>query len=151
MDRAGLNTRLLDILDDMPNVTLFFNHKLTGADFRTRKAWFEVRDRDRPGGGGNGRPREIEVGFDLMIGADGAHSAVRYHLMKFSRMDYQQEYIDTLWCEFRIHAKPTTPKSDPKARFAISPNHLHIWPGRDCMFIAIASEVSRPMREIRPC
>ncbi|PNY24899.1 Kynurenine 3-monooxygenase [Tolypocladium capitatum] len=137
IDRSDLNSRLLDILDSMPNVKLFFNHKLTGADFRTHRAWFEARDRDASP---NDRPREIEITFDLMIGADGAHSAMRYHLMKFSRMDYQQEYIDTLWCEFQLSARETGPKDGPWAKFRISPNHLHIWPGKDFMFIAIPSE-----------
>ncbi|KAM3555302.1 hypothetical protein MY1884_005664 [Beauveria asiatica] len=134
MDRGALNARLLDALEDMPNVELFFNHKLTGADFRTRKAWIENRDRLSP----SGRPREMEIDFDIMLGADGAHSAVRYHMMKFSRMDYQQEYIDTLWCEFRI--EPGKARADGSETWKISPNHLHIWPGKDFMFIAIPSE-----------
>ncbi|KEY65097.1 hypothetical protein S7711_08166 [Stachybotrys chartarum IBT 7711] len=138
IDRGGLNSKLLDILDSDPNVKLLFNHKLTGADFRTRKAWLEVRDRDSAD---KDRPKEIEISFDLMIGADGAHSAVRYHMMKFQRMNYQQEYIDTLWCEFRIDSRSETPGTiDPLAKFRISPNHLHIWPGKDFMFIAIPSD-----------
>lgn len=120
----------------MPNVKLVFNHKLTGADFKKRKAWFEVAGNPTS----TGRNREIEVDFDLMIGADGAHSAARYHLMKYARMDYQQEYIDTLWCEFQIPAQETT--WHVEERFCISPNHLHIWPGKDFMFIAIPSFVS---------
>ncbi|KAK3936867.1 hypothetical protein QBC46DRAFT_394091 [Diplogelasinospora grovesii] len=132
IDRGGLNKRLLDILEEMPNVKFFFNHKLTGADFRKNKAWFEVRE---------GEHRELEVGFDLMIGADGAHSAVRYHMMKYTRMDYSQEYIDTLWCEFQIApADDGAIMVDQKSNFRISPNHLHIWPGKDFMFIAIPSE-----------
>ena len=121
----------------MPNVQLFFNHKLTGADFQIRKAWLEVRDKRVAAAN---RPKEIEITFDLMIGADGAHSAVRYHIMKFARMDYQQEYIDTLWCEFRIDAHETPGEQGTLDRFRISPNHLHIWPGKDFMFIAIPSE-----------
>jgi hypothetical protein len=121
----------------MPNVRLFFNHKLTGADFRKCKAWFEVKGDDLP----NGRAREIEIDFDFMIGADGAHSAVRYHLMKFVRMNYHQEYIDTLWCEFQIKPREEWQKEEPLSRYQISPNHLHIWPGKDFMFIAIPSEV----------
>ncbi|KAI0015727.1 FAD/NAD(P)-binding domain-containing protein [Xylariomycetidae sp. FL0641] len=136
IDRAGLNKCLLDILESMPNVKFFFSHKLTGADFKRCKAWFEVRDEKTD----SGRPREVEIGFDFMIGADGAHSAVRYHLMKFMRMDYQQEYIDTLWCEFQIKPKPTIAEQDRDARFRISPNHLHIWPGKKFMFIAIPSD-----------
>ncbi|CAJ2500120.1 Uu.00g029730.m01.CDS01 [Anthostomella pinea] len=136
IDRAGLNKRLLDILEAMPNVKFFFNHKLTGADFKQRKAWFEVRGQTSS----SGRPEEVEIDFDFMIGADGAHSAVRYHLMKFARMDYSQEYIDTLWCEFQIPPRTDSGDKGPNSRFHISPNHLHIWPGKQFMFIAIPSE-----------
>lgn len=144
MDRAGLNKSLLDSLDKMPNVTLYFNHKLTGANFDSKTAWFEQQKRapradqvqnptQNSDEKNQNRPVEISVGFDLLIGADGAHSAVRYHMMKYAQVAYQQEYIDTLWCEFRIEAKKPGPS------FAISPNHLHIWPGRSFMFIAIPS------------
>jgi kynurenine 3-monooxygenase len=137
VDRAGLNTRLLDILEGMPNVKFFFNHKLAGADFKRRKAWFEIRGQKvKPS-----HPEEIEVDFDFMMGADGAHSAVRYHLMKYVQMDYQQEYIDTLWCEFKIMPKSTATPDDPNSKFRISPNHLHIWPAKQFMFIAIPSDV----------
>lgn len=122
-------------------MTFFFNHKLTGADFRNNKAWFEVRG-DGPRSHGQ-RAREIEVDFDFMIGADGAHSAVRYHMMKYTRMDYEQVYIDTMWCEFQIQPKTTAPDASLDSKFAISPNHLHIWPGKEFMFIAIPSGVCR--------
>jgi kynurenine 3-monooxygenase len=123
----------------MPNVKLFFNHKLTGADLRRKKAWFEVV-------GGKektleSRDKEIEIAFDFIIGADGAHSATRYHMMKYTRMNYKQEYIDTLWCEFTILARERN-KDNPESRFAISPHHLHIWPGHEFMFIAIPNYVS---------
>ncbi|KAI1365573.1 FAD/NAD(P)-binding domain-containing protein [Xylaria arbuscula] len=136
VDRAGLNKRLLDILEEMPNVKFFFNHKLTGADFKKRKAWFEKRDQAAT----SDRPVEIEIGFDFMIGADGAHSAVRYHLMKFTRMNYNQVYIDTLWCEFQISPQQLSTSQPAESKFRISPNHLHIWPGKDFMFIAIPSD-----------
>jgi kynurenine 3-monooxygenase len=122
------------MLEEMPNVTFFFDHKLVGADFRKNRAWFQVMSKD-------GSEKEKEVSFDLMVGADGAHSAVRYHMMKYTRMNYQQEYIDTLWCEFQIQPEAVTPRSSQRSKFKISPNHLHIWPGRDFMFIAIPSEV----------
>ncbi|KAK4184924.1 putative monooxygenase [Podospora australis] len=139
IDRGGLNKRLLDILEAMPNVKFFFNHKLTGADFKKNKAWFEVRE-NGSSKSEDERAREIEIGFDLMIGADGAHSAVRYHLMKYTRMDYEQQYIDTLWCEFQIQPKENPKDETLKSKFRISPNHLHIWPGKEFMFIAIPSD-----------
>ncbi|MCJ1356271.1 MAG: kynurenine 3-monooxygenase, mitochondrial precursor [Icmadophila ericetorum] len=143
VDRAGLNKKILDALEKMPNVKFFFNHKLTGADFAKSLAWFERKSvprtdhaqnpthTEKPPKEEENRDPEIEIKFDFMIGADGAHSAVRYHLMKFERLNYQQEYVDTLWCELDIKPNPTT------GDFAISPNHLHIWPGRDFMFIAL--------------
>lgn len=118
-------------MEALPNVKFFFNHKLVGADFKQKKAWFETKSQQNIA--------ELEVNFDLLIGADGAHSAARYHLMKYTRMDYRQEYIDTLWCEFTIEPKEDFQKDLPNSKFRISPNHLHIWPGKEHMFIAIPS------------
>ena len=131
IDRAGLNKRLLDELEELPNAKLFFNYKLTGANFDKGLAWFETKNNAMT----ESRNPEIEVKYNLLLGADGAHSATRHHLMKYTRMDFRQEYIDTLWCEFQI-----PPTGD--GEFRISPNHLHIWPAGDSMFIAIPDSVS---------
>jgi kynurenine 3-monooxygenase len=125
MDRTGLNKTLLDHLEAMPNVKLIFNHKVVGVDFRKKVAWFEHRTKSPEEQG-----EEFEISFDLMIGADGAHSAVRYHLMKFVPMSFQQEYIDKLWCQFHV---PPSLSGD----FRIPPNYLHIWPQDDSMLIAL--------------
>ncbi|PHH54685.1 Kynurenine 3-monooxygenase [Ceratocystis fimbriata CBS 114723] len=136
MDRTILNKTLLDTLEAQPNVKIFFSHKLTGVDFRKNEAWFEIN-----GQSPTEKPREeIRISFDFLIGADGAHSLTRYHLMKFTRMNFQQEYVDTLWCEFRIDPLEPDSSCENKPRFAISPGHLHIWPGKDFMFIAIPSD-----------
>jgi kynurenine 3-monooxygenase len=125
MDRTGLNKTLLDRLDSMSNVKFFFNRKVVSVDFRKKLAWFENRTKNDPS-----KSDDIEVTFDLLIGADGAHSAVRYHLMKFVPMSYQQEYIDKLWCQFLV---PPAADGD----FRLPPNYLHIWPQDDSMFIAL--------------
>ena len=141
VDRGALNKTLLDHLDRTDNVKFFFHHKLTGVDFRKRKAWFEVRNPSQSPT--PERPIETEVDFDIILGCDGAHSSVRYHMMKFVRMDYTQSYIDTLWCEFTIPPASqdglSPPSKSPSAKdgFATSPSHLHIWPGKNEMFIAI--------------
>lgn len=147
VDRGDLNTRLLDELENMPNAKLRFGHKITGVDFRRRLAWLEQKGTSRRPSentrysGRPGRPEEIEIDFDLILGCDGAHSSVRFHMMKFVRLDFKQTYIDTLWCEFQI---PPAEAGDCKTAsakdgFRTSPNHLHIWPGTDKMFIAIPS------------
>lgn len=130
LDRASLNKTLLDHLESMPNVTFFFNHKLIGVDFKKRLAWF---DRHQKKEDPSTRGDEFEVAFDFMIGADGAHSAARYHLMKFVPMTYQQEYIDKLWCQFHVPASP-------EGEYRIPPNYLHIWPQGDSMFIALPNQ-----------
>ena len=134
VDRNDLNKRILIKLGSMPNVKLFFKQKLIGADYDNKKAWFEdlSSGASRPGK----RAPEHEIMFDLMIGADGAHSAVRYHLMKFSRLDYSQSYIDCLWTEFTMTPGSSSPYTDG---YRISPNHLHIWPAGSSMFIALPS------------
>ena len=159
VDRAALNKALISELAKFQNVKLFFDHKLTGADLNDGVAWLEDRspaglrrvDAENQRQAGQTRPREIEVNFDLLIGADGAHSAVRFHLMKFARVSYQQEYIDTLWCEFHIAPQSLIDRTvddssttKATAEFAISSHHLHIWPTPSAsqdqtMFIAIPS------------
>ncbi|CBX95171.1 similar to kynurenine 3-monooxygenase [Plenodomus lingam JN3] len=125
MDRTELSKTLLDHLEAMPNVKLIFNHKLVGVDFNKKIAWFEYRPKSIEQQG-----NEFEINFDLMIGADGAHSAVRYQLMKFVPMSFEQEYIDKLWCQFHV---PPSSTGD----FRIPPNYLHIWPQDESMFIAL--------------
>jgi len=151
VDRANLNKLLLDELEGLPNVKLMFNHKLTGADLRKRKAWFEHRKSTSQPQTADGaqadqdqtpaRAQEVEVDFDLILGCDGAHSSLRYHMIKFVRLNYEQSYIDTLWCEFTIPPATPTSAKTPSGRdgFATSPNHLHIWPSGHEMFIAIPS------------
>lgn len=132
-DRAVMNKRLLDELERMPNVKFYFGHKLVGADFKRKVAWFENKNEYAKQSVGASAEGEVEIPFDFMIGADGAHSAVRYHLMKYVRMNYQQEYIDTLWCEFTMAADTSNGEPD----FKLPPDHFHIWPCSTFMFIAI--------------
>ncbi|KAF2719159.1 kynurenine 3-monooxygenase [Polychaeton citri CBS 116435] len=152
VDRANLNSILLDQLEGLGNVKLNFHCKLTGADFTRKKAWFEsTPNKSRPQTPGReqaaspDRPKEFEIDFDILLGCDGAHSAARFHLMKYVRMDYDQKYIDVLWCEFTIpkasDLSELGAQTSPSAKddFATSPNHLHIWPSADAMFIAIPS------------
>lgn len=139
VDRGKLNKTLLDELARHPNVTMNWNYKLTGADFDRQKAWFELKTSTPDTGG---RPREIEVDFDITLGCDGAHSRVRYDMMKFVRMNFEQSYIDVMWCEFSIPPSTSTKPSDEASAsatdgFKTSPNHLHIWPSEDKMFIGL--------------
>ncbi|GAB1193709.1 hypothetical protein APSETT444_002937 [Aspergillus pseudonomiae] len=120
--RSHLTNVLLDELEKTTNINVFFNHKFTGADLKTNQAFFLFRQ-------GNLNPKHVDASFDMIIGADGAYSATRSQLMKHTPMDYQQKYDDIRWCEIQI--------TDRAVSSQLSRNHLHIWPGRESMFVAV--------------
>ncbi|PMB67546.1 Kynurenine 3-monooxygenase [Beauveria bassiana] len=128
IDCKGLTCALLDSLDALSNIKIFFNHKFVRVNFHGT-ALFEDED---------WLSHSAEVKFDMMLGADGAHSTVRYN-MKVSCRDYQHEYIDLFWCEFNI--KPGKAHNDGARGWKIMPNCLHIWPAGDFTFIAIPNKV----------
>lgn len=68
--------------------------------------------------------------FDLIIGADGAFSAVRSAMQFTDRFDYSQDYIDHGYKE--LHIPPGTAGS-----FQLEKNALHIWPRESFMMIAL--------------
>ncbi|CCX06841.1 hypothetical protein FPQ18DRAFT_323974 [Pyronema domesticum] len=124
-DRALLNMQLLDALEEREGVELMFGWKLRGMKLQGPEgAEVEVVDAE-------GQTQTKIV--NLVVGADGAHSAVRNQLQRHVRMYYEQTYINTLWCEFNIQPHPVT------GDFQLSKNHLHIWPKQTQMFIAIPS------------
>ena len=55
-------------------ISFHWRHRLAGLDAVTGVAQFAV---EPPGEGEEGAPREVEVSFDLLVGADGANSATR--------------------------------------------------------------------------
>ncbi|KAM0744657.1 hypothetical protein ACQRIT_000041 [Beauveria bassiana] len=110
---------------------MFFNHKVIHVDFHSCTALVEDRI---------WLSQSIEVKLAIMLRADGAHSAVRYHMMKTSRMDYQHECLDVLWCELRM--EPGKVRGDTAHAWKISPSHRHMWPAEDSMFIATPNEVT---------
>lgn len=70
------------------------------------------------------------VQSDLIIGADGAFSAVRGSLQVSDRFDYSQHYIEHGYKELRI-----TPGAN--GEFLMKENALHIWPRESFMLIAL--------------
>jgi kynurenine 3-monooxygenase len=74
-----LNQTLLEQSRKYPGISLFFDHKLTTADFDERTMIF------RKGTTADGEEKERTVHFDLCIGADGSYSNVRRQLMRVVR------------------------------------------------------------------
>lgn len=67
-----------------------------------------------------------DIKFDLLIGADGAYSAVRHSLQFSGRFNFSQEYIEHGYKEIHIPAGTD-----------LETNALHIWPRESFMMIAL--------------
>ncbi|KAI9101279.1 hypothetical protein DFS34DRAFT_613815 [Phlyctochytrium arcticum] len=119
VDRMMMNQHLLDSAEKMPNVTIHFGCHLNQCDFETNSASFT---------GDNGKATTFQA--DLIIGADGAHSRVRQQLMRRTRVNFSQHYIDHAYVELTI---PPTKNGG----YAMDSHHLHIWPQQTFMMIAL--------------
>lgn len=76
VERGILNEELLDQAAANALIQIYFQHKLTLADFDRKVATFAVTDPHRRGS-------QIDASFDLCIGADGSYSNVRRQMMRF--------------------------------------------------------------------
>ena len=120
--RGELNLILLDIAEDA-GARLHFHRGLASADFDARVARF--RD-DRDGS-------LHEVGFESLLGADGAGSALRAAMMQAADLGERTEFLGHSYKELEI---PPAPDGD----FSIEPNALHIWPRGRYMCIALPND-----------
>ncbi|WP_219502003.1 FAD-dependent oxidoreductase [Nonomuraea ceibae] len=115
--RAELNMKLLDAATALPGVEVRFGHRLTGLDERTGRLTFETET-----GPGEARAR-------VVIGADGAFSAVRARLQAVPGVSFSQSYLDYGYKELTIPARG--------GAFALERGALHIWPRGASMMIAL--------------
>jgi kynurenine 3-monooxygenase len=130
--RARLNRALLDCAEKTADVALHFEHRLTAVDPATGELTFA--------GGGTRRA-------DVVIGADGAWSAVRRSIQSASTLaplesmlapqaplgegfDCRQDFLPHGYKELEIPPTPT-------GEFALDPGSLHIWPRGSSMMIAL--------------
>lgn len=73
--------------------------------------------------------------FDLVIGADGAFSAVRDNLIRSGRINFARQYIRHGYKELTIPAKVLP--NGTKTYALPDPEGLHIWPHSTFMLIAL--------------
>lgn len=132
VDRGKLNITLLEAADSYDNVTLHFDHRCLNIEPETASASFE----HIPAG------EFIEAYADLLIGADGAFSAVRGRLQREDRFNYSQEYLEHGYKELVIPPAAEIPGFAGKDYdgFAMEPHALHIWPRGGYMMIALPNQ-----------
>ncbi len=118
VSRGGLNVKLLQLADAYSNIHIFFDMKCTFCDPEQGV----TRYTDANGS-------EVEDKADVVIGTDGAFSAVRDAFMT-SRFSYSQTYENFGYKELEI-----TPNG--LGEFQMNKNCLHIWPRSSYMMIAL--------------
>lgn len=118
ISRSGLNTLLIDAAE-AAGVKFHFGQALAAADMDTQRITL-IDD--------NGARREHNS--SLLIGADGAGSALRAAMNAYEPLGICVEPLGHGYKELEI---PAAPGSD---RFAIEPHALHIWPRASYMSIA---------------
>jgi len=121
--RRYVNEILLNEGSKHDNITFHFNHKLLKANLDAAELVFEKQGEIKP---------TVTVKSDLVIGCDGAFSAVRKEMMKRPRFNYSQTYIPHSYMELCI-----PPRDDD---FAMPPNFLHIWPRGQFMMIGLPNQ-----------
>lgn len=119
VSRGLLNIKLLELADEMPNITLYFNTNCVDANLQEGIAYFEDE---------NGNRSEFKA--DRIIGSDGAFSAIRYEMQTKGRFDYSQTYLDHGYKELSI-------PPNASGEFQLDKNCLHIWPRESFMLIAL--------------
>lgn len=136
VSRGQLNCALLDAAEHA-GATIHFGQRLDAVDWTTSR----LRLHDD----GDGRQREVDAG--LLIGADGAGSALRQAMQQMQDLGERIDALGHGYKELEIPPLAQLPDAvltpalrKAKARgerFAMEPNALHIWPRGSYMCIAL--------------
>ena len=124
VSRGKVNATMMDIAEKHGNATIHYNHDCRKVDLKNGIVWLT----------NNLTGEEIEAKADLIFGADGAFSAVRYNSMqKLDRFQYSQNFIADGYREILLPA-------NADGSYQMDKNALHIWPRGRFMLIALANE-----------
>ncbi|HYM77029.1 MAG TPA: NAD(P)/FAD-dependent oxidoreductase [Candidatus Dormibacteraeota bacterium] len=119
ISRAELNIALMDAAEAQ-GVAIHFHKRCAGIDLKT--GLLRLRDEE------TGEERMVET--EVVIGCDGSASAIRGEMLKRSRFNFSQQYLDYGYKELTI---PT----GPDGKHVLETNALHIWPRGNYMLIAL--------------
>jgi len=119
ISRAELNIALMNVAEEQ-GATIHFNQRCTGYDFKTGA--IRLRNEDTA----EETTREIGV----VIGCDGSASSIRNEMLKLSRFNFSQQYLDYGYKELTILA-------GSQGEHLLETNALHIWPRGNYMLIAL--------------
>jgi kynurenine 3-monooxygenase len=119
VSRAELNIALMNAAEQR-GVDIHFDQRCTGFDLRTGAMRFRNEE-----DGGN-----LTLASELIVGTDGANSAIRAEFLKLPRFNFSQQYLNYGYKELTIPATPD-------GRHRMETHALHIWPRGSFMLIAL--------------
>jgi kynurenine 3-monooxygenase len=119
VSRAELNIALMNAAEQR-GVEIHFDQRCTGFDLRSGAMHF----RNEEDGA------KLTLASELIIGTDGASSAIRTEFLKLPRFNFSQQYLDYGYKELTIPATPD-------GRHRMETHALHIWPRGSFMLIAL--------------
>jgi len=117
VSRGGLNEALLKKASGYAGVRYYFEHRCVGVDLERPAVTLSAAEN-----------RTVDA--DVVIGCDGAFSAVRGEMQRLDRFDCAHTYLEHGYKELTI-----PPAAD--GGFAMEPHALHIWPRGGFMMIAL--------------
>jgi kynurenine 3-monooxygenase len=119
ISRAELNIALISAAEEHGAV-IHFSQRCTGYDLKTGT----IRVRNEETG------EETTRSTEIVIGCDGSASAIRAEMLKLSRFNFSQQYLDYGYKELTIPA-------GPRGEHLLEMHALHIWPRGSYMLIAL--------------
>ncbi|CEL92542.1 unnamed protein product [Vitrella brassicaformis CCMP3155] len=125
--RRRINELLLNAASASANVSLHFGVKLSKLNCERGTVTLTAADGDE---------ERAEQG-DFVFGCDGIHSASRHQMLQqcSDSHSFREDYIDHGYKELTIES--TSGSDSPHRPYAMPPNHLHIWPRKEFMLIAL--------------
>ncbi len=119
ISRAELNIALMNAAEEH-GVKIHFQQRCTGIDLKMET--LQLRNERI------GEDRKLES--SVVIGCDGSASAIRGEMLRLSRFNFSQQYLDYGYKELTIPA-------GPGGKHVLETNALHIWPRGNFMLIAL--------------
>ena len=126
LSRERLNRILIDAAAECPGIELRFGTRCLDVDVAAGNV--VLRD-ERDG-------RDYHESFDVLLGADGAGSAVRAALVARDLVSAREQSLDHDYKELIIPSVSPA-GAPPRGQYAFEPRALHIWPRGGYMLIAL--------------
>lgn len=124
VSRGDINAKMMDIAEEHGNAKIKYNHQCTKVDLENGVCWFLNKETGET----------VEHRSDLIFGADGAFSAIRYKgMQKLDRFNFSQNFIADGYREILLPA-------NIDGSYKLEKNALHIWPRGRFMLIALPNE-----------